>query len=105
MDKTDRQIAAIQKLIVTSTKMIARRDKVTDARFRAVDEQIRALADAQQRTEKKLDRLIEALLGRGPERQERQIGREIAAIRKKLILTGMTMMVRPAHGADARRLS
>jgi len=57
-DKTDRQIAAIQKLILAGMKMMVKRDKVTDAR-------INALVDAQQRSERKLDRLIEALLGRG----------------------------------------
>ncbi len=56
-DKTDRQIAAIQKLILTGMKMMVRRDKITDDR-------INALIDAQQRTERKLDRLIQGV-GRG----------------------------------------
>ncbi len=56
-DKTDRQIKAIQKLILTGMKMMVRRDKVTDDR-------INALIDAQQHTERRLDRLIQALQGR-----------------------------------------
>ncbi len=82
-DEIDHQTQAIQKLILTEIKMMARRDKVTDARFRAVDKRIKALAPAQprtkrsfdqrmnalihiqQRTEKKLNRLIGVLLGRG----------------------------------------
>ncbi len=63
MDQSDRQIAAIQKLFLDSMKMMARRDKITDARSRAVDEKINALVDAQQRTERKLDRLVRALCG------------------------------------------
>lgn len=70
--KTDRQLSAIQTLLRTGIKMMIQRDKATDARFKATDARfkatdarISALAEAQQRTERKLERLIQALLGKG----------------------------------------
>lgn len=63
-EKTDRQIAAIRKLLMAGMKMMVQRDKEADARFKAMDEGINALIEAQQRSEKKLEQLIRALLGK-----------------------------------------
>ena len=64
-EKTDRQIDAIRTLLKAGMKMMVQRDKAMDARFKATDDRINALIDAQGRTERRLDRLVQALLGKG----------------------------------------
>lgn len=70
-EKNERQIAGILKLIKMGMKSMVLADRRMEARFRATDERINALIDAQERSEKKLDRLIQALQGKGRNGRQR----------------------------------
>jgi hypothetical protein len=70
-EKNERQIAGILKLIKMGMKAMVLTDRRMEARFRATDERINALIDAQERSEKKLDRLIQALKGKGRNGRQR----------------------------------
>jgi hypothetical protein len=68
VDKHDREIAAIEKLILTGMKMIVERDKRWDRHYLKMEGELaafrrdmRELAAAQKVTEKKLQGLIDAL--------------------------------------------
>ena len=60
MDRTDRQIEAIQKLMKTGMKLIVR----IEAAQARTDAKIDRLADAQTRTDAKIDRLADLWLRR-----------------------------------------
>ena len=63
-DKTDRQIKGILTLIRAGMKALVEQGNSTD-------ERINALIDAQERSEKKLDRLIQILQGKGRNGRQR----------------------------------
>lgn len=62
MDRTDRQIQAIQKLIRTGMKLIVQ----IESAQKKTDAKLGELAEAQLKTDRKLDKLIDVLLKRPP---------------------------------------
>lgn len=75
MDRTDRQLEAIRKLLHSGMKLVVRigeAQKAADYKINALidaqqrtDRRLDRLAEAQQKTDHRLDRLIEAMLKRG----------------------------------------
>ena len=64
--KIDRRIDAITTIVKAGMKLLVKQQQDFDHRMSAMDQRINALIDAQQRTDRKLDRLAEMLLGRRP---------------------------------------
>jgi hypothetical protein len=62
MDRTDRQIAGIQKLIRTGMKLIVRIEKAqdrTEAAQKRTDAKLAELAEAQLKSERKFEKLVD----------------------------------------------
>ncbi|HXA05534.1 MAG TPA: hypothetical protein VNY30_11880 [Bryobacteraceae bacterium] len=66
VDKFDRSLVGIRKLILLGAKTLASSQKAAKAELREIREDIRELTAAQKRTDQKFERLVELLSRRSP---------------------------------------
>jgi hypothetical protein len=66
VDKFDRSLVGIRKLILLGAKTLVSSQKAAKAELREIREDIRELTAAQKRTDQKFERLVELLSRRSP---------------------------------------
>jgi hypothetical protein len=66
MDRTDRQIRGIQKFIQTGMKLLVQTQKAGKEADARLDAKLKELADAQLKTDRKFDKLIDLWTKRPP---------------------------------------
>ncbi len=66
MDKFDRSLVGIRKLILLGAKTLVSSQKAAKVELREIREDIRELTAAQKRTDQKFERLVELLSRRSP---------------------------------------